>query len=246
MSNSEPALSAITDKTFRQRTGVDMVHLYVGEEKEHFRVHKAILCDKIPYFEKIFKDGGFIESLTSTAYFPEDHASTFDILIEWAYTGMLPPICLAPRDKVLRWDFGEFYILLDKLCLFDLMDEAMDMFRKTENYTDEHYAGEDMIILYSRLYQDSPLRRYLLDCLLYRFSQKGENVEDLWSPTSMDVIFEAEDNLAIDYLETLRTSYGEEMPDPTIGDDCIYHCHKEMERRSQSKSPIPLPPQSNL
>jgi len=32
----------------------DMVDLYVGLEKEHFRVHKAALCGKIPYFDKMF------------------------------------------------------------------------------------------------------------------------------------------------------------------------------------------------
>ncbi|KAF7956581.1 hypothetical protein EAE96_003915 [Botrytis aclada] len=193
----------------------------------------------------MFRSGGFIESITNTAYFLEDHASSFDILIEWAYTGKLPPICVTPKDKVLKWDFGEFYILLDKTCLFDLMDEAMDMFRKTANYTDKDFAGESMITLYSRLSQSSPLRCYLLDCLWYRSAQKTEDVEYMWSTTNTDAILEAEDDLAIDYLEVINSVYGMRMADPTIADDYIYHYHKETERCSQRKSPTPPPLQSH-
>ena len=41
--------------------GNDMVDIYVGPEKEHFHVQRAAICGKIPYLEKIFKDGGFAE-----------------------------------------------------------------------------------------------------------------------------------------------------------------------------------------
>ncbi|TGO18016.1 hypothetical protein BTUL_0013g00930 [Botrytis tulipae] len=61
ISNSEPTLSAVTDKTFRQRTGADMVDLYVGEEKQRFGVNKATLCNIITYFEKMLSSGDFIE-----------------------------------------------------------------------------------------------------------------------------------------------------------------------------------------
>ncbi|TEY69492.1 hypothetical protein BOTCAL_0115g00120 [Botryotinia calthae] len=86
----------------QQRTGAEIVDLYVGEEKEHFRVHKTMLCTKIPYFEKMFKSGEFVGSSTSTAFFPEDHAATFDILIEWVYTGTFPPIFSTPGKKIIR------------------------------------------------------------------------------------------------------------------------------------------------
>jgi len=40
--------------------GTEMVDLYIGPEKRHFRAHKKLLCSKVPYFEKMFK-GQFLE-----------------------------------------------------------------------------------------------------------------------------------------------------------------------------------------
>jgi hypothetical protein len=68
--------------------GNDMVNIYVGPEKEHFHVQRAAICGKIPYFEKMFKDGGFAESYTKSATFPEDDPESVDLLLGWVYQAL--------------------------------------------------------------------------------------------------------------------------------------------------------------
>ena len=70
--------------------GSEMIDIYVGPTKKLFRVHKAVFCDKIPYFDKMFS-GGFKEALEHSATFPEDSPEAFEVVVEWVYTGVLKP-----------------------------------------------------------------------------------------------------------------------------------------------------------
>ncbi|TGO60643.1 hypothetical protein BOTNAR_0142g00140 [Botryotinia narcissicola] len=73
-------INNVTAITFLNKT--ELVDLIVGPEEALFRVHKSFLCNKIPYFNKMF-NGGFIEAKENSAKFPEDGPQSFDILIEW-------------------------------------------------------------------------------------------------------------------------------------------------------------------
>ncbi|TEY69493.1 hypothetical protein BOTCAL_0115g00130 [Botryotinia calthae] len=116
------------------------------------------------------------------------------------------------------------------MCLFDLMDEAMDVFQEADKYTKKYYEVEDVAILYPRLCPDPALRRYLLDSLLFCFTEKEERVEKMWSITSIDELLQAEGDLAVDFLKALRSRYGTKIADPTNTDTCIYHRHKKTKR----------------
>ncbi|KAH6669007.1 hypothetical protein B0J14DRAFT_488300 [Halenospora varia] len=59
--------------------GIEMVDLFVGPEI--FRVHKALFCQRVPYFSTMFQ-GGFKEASDSQATFPEDSSESFSLLIE--------------------------------------------------------------------------------------------------------------------------------------------------------------------
>lgn len=70
-----------------------MIKLIVGVEGSEptcttFVVHKKLICQKIPYFKKMFADG-WKESADNVATFPEDSIESFDILLGWVYTGVL-------------------------------------------------------------------------------------------------------------------------------------------------------------
>ncbi|EPE31712.1 POZ [Glarea lozoyensis ATCC 20868] len=69
------------DEEFPKILGTEMLNIYVGKEKRHFRVHKKILCQKIEYFDQMF-NGKFCEALKSTASFPENDPVSFDVLID--------------------------------------------------------------------------------------------------------------------------------------------------------------------
>lgn len=50
--------------------GTKTVDIFVGPKKVHFHVHKDILCNRIPYFERVFR-GSFEEASFNIATFPE-------------------------------------------------------------------------------------------------------------------------------------------------------------------------------
>jgi hypothetical protein len=61
--------------------GTEMVDIYVGPKERLFRVHKALLCKKVPYFDKMF-NGEFREASQNVAKFPDDHPAAFDRLLQ--------------------------------------------------------------------------------------------------------------------------------------------------------------------
>lgn len=68
--------------------GMEIVVLKVGppgsDKMKTFMVHKKLLCDKVPYFSKMFS-GTWKESKDGVAEFPEDSAEMFDLLVCWVY-----------------------------------------------------------------------------------------------------------------------------------------------------------------
>lgn len=105
-----------------------MVDLFVGSpEPQLFRVHKKIICEKIPYFKTMF-ESGFKEALENKATFPEDDPEVFDNLIQWVYTDQLGgPILAIPNIR----NTSRLYVLFDKICLPGLKDELLDIVRSS-------------------------------------------------------------------------------------------------------------------
>ncbi|KAF4626405.1 hypothetical protein G7Y89_g11754 [Cudoniella acicularis] len=81
----------VMEPRFIELFGTEMVKLYVGPQKHLFRVHKKVLCEKIPYFRSMF-EGGFKEAGENSASFPKDTVAAFDALLSWTYTGKLRPL----------------------------------------------------------------------------------------------------------------------------------------------------------
>ncbi|TGO48339.1 hypothetical protein BCON_0243g00110 [Botryotinia convoluta] len=107
----------------------EMVDLIVGPEKAVFRVNKSLLCNQIPYFDKMF-NGGFKEATDGLASFPEDFPEAFDILIQWIYSGRLRWFDIGTAAAGASWDFLKFYCLAEKICLTQLADLALDIYRE--------------------------------------------------------------------------------------------------------------------
>lgn len=205
-----------------------MVDLYVGPAKTRFHVHKAILCSKIPYFDKMFKSGGFIEASKNTAIFSEDGPQFFHILIEWVYSGSLGSMNSSdPAVNTNLLSTIAFYRLLDKLCLPQLMDITMDMFRRHQWENRFVMRVSDILLSYQRLPEGSPYRRYALHSFLFAFYMQREPERDIWTTTLMkDAVVENAD-LAQDFFTLLRDQVNVRAPiNPDVVDNCLFHCHK--------------------
>ena len=88
---------------------------------------------QIPYVEKMLA-GGFKEATENRACFPDDDIETFENLMQWVYSGSLPPFQWVQDiegesgEFESSWCIGQAYLLLDKLCLFSLADQALTDF----------------------------------------------------------------------------------------------------------------------
>jgi hypothetical protein len=209
--------------------GIDMVDIYVGPEKEHFHVHRVAVCSKIPYFEKIFKDGGFAESYTISATFPEDDPGSFDLLLGWVYHGSIK-VPAARTDDIgdlrLSWLPDSLYKLTEKICLPQLQDQVIDMFIGFSRQTDSMPSTSTIMAAYSESRKNSGLRRYYAQSLAFILVQ-GDKCS-AWTVDELTDTMSKEVELTRDVFTVLIDSKGN-VKDPVKEPDCKYHCHADNE-----------------
>ncbi|KAF7931559.1 uncharacterized protein EAE98_004295 [Botrytis deweyae] len=142
----------------------------------------------------------------------EDNTVAFDVLVGWVYTNRLPP------DGSF-WNPVEVYILADKICLTELMDEVMDAIQ-----TDFPLSSPDALVIYSRLPKDSKLRLFALDIITFEFN----TFRQLNLPILADVNAKNED-FALDFLIRIQSYMSRRtvIPNPRKSYPCTYHCHED-------------------
>lgn len=206
-----------------------MVDIYVGPEKEHFHVHRAAICGKIPYFEKMFKDGGFAESYTKSATFPEDDPESFDLLLGWVYHGSIkvPAVRTDDRgDPELSWKPNSLYKLAEKICLSQLQDQVVDTLRDFDRQTYCLSCTKTILNAYSETRKKSGLHRYYAQSLAFILVQ-GKTCST-WTVNELTEAMSKEVELTRDVLTILRDSGGN-VKDPVNEPDCKFHCHADGE-----------------
>ena len=117
--------------------GTEIVDLYVGPRgprQKQFRIHKRLLCSKVPYFDDAMFSSGMLETQVNPSTFEEDCPAYFELWEQRVYTGTLPALGLIESMRLdqlvsarvkMSWRAAGFYKFLDKICLFDLMDLVM-------------------------------------------------------------------------------------------------------------------------
>jgi hypothetical protein len=101
-----------------------MVDIYVGSKKQHFRIHKKILCQMVPYSERIFK-GSSEEDMNYATHFGESPRE-LDIILGWVYHNTLPALHKKEGTRLLTWSIARLYSIAEKMCLPRLQDMVID------------------------------------------------------------------------------------------------------------------------
>ncbi|KAF7863071.1 hypothetical protein EAF04_007154 [Stromatinia cepivora] len=221
---SQSTLTSSVVSPFLSLLGVEMVDLYVGPSKTHYRVHKAFLCSKIPYFEKMF-NSNFSEALSNSATFPDDPTEAFDVLIEWLYTGSLRQLELgSPSRKKYNWNVYSFYILVDKLCMPNLMNDTMDLKRQLDCKNSTIMSFYTVRNIYTLLPQGSKLRLYALHCTWVSFF--GHQEPELMTIAELLNALTSDSDFSHDFLTVLRDQVRDgQRLEPRVGNDGLYHVH---------------------
>lgn len=205
-----------------------MVDIYVGPTEAHYRIHKQMLCRKIPYFDKML-NSPWKEAMTHSAQFPEDSAESMDLLLDWVYTNRIRQLMKLPGTNDFNWDVMEFYSLAEKLCLPELMDAIIDTYRAHHIKHGEVMTWARILKSYEFTSEGSGLRLYALRSMMCIFSGEMDKAsEQSWSLSDLQEILEANEDLHRDFLEQVKKKFLTTM----IGDvrrdhACDFHCHEE-------------------
>jgi hypothetical protein len=212
----------------------EIVNLHVGSDlqRKHFRVHKALLCKKIPSLKK--KLIGNKEWPEGVAIFPEDNPESFEILMKWVYSGALSTLAY-PRDSegVERGSVNilSLYVLLDKLCLHRLMDELVN--RYIEHCLEGNFflSRGNIDAIYTVTREGSPLRKwatYSLYFFLHGASPISDILTEHWPISAVHELMVRHPSVLRDYLELVRKlPPGEAPKDPRYVSKCTFHKHSE-------------------
>ena len=74
-----------------RKIGFPIFSIAIGPEGKIFKVQEKMLTEAAHYFVRTF-NSGFGESASAAATFPKDDPEAWELLIEWAYVGKLPPL----------------------------------------------------------------------------------------------------------------------------------------------------------
>lgn len=181
--------------------------------------------------------GGFKEATENSATFPEDRPESYEVLMNWIYTGSLPTIQPHLDYKPAippRWDILYAYVLADKLCLPYLCDEIMDRMLHLEEKM-QVTTGIDSI---GACYRESPpgsaMRKYAAHLVYYLMMEEKNGWQmDLWPTEQLGNLMISYPDLLQDFLglvregaSNLKTSNGRVLR-PYELPRCHFHCHFE-------------------
>jgi hypothetical protein len=218
-----------------------MVDLYVGPVREHYIVHKELLCTKVPYFEAMFGGSNFREALEGTASFPEDQEVAFDLLLNWIYTGTIPPLLNKHKNgaKTFSSNVVDFYVLADKFCLSELQDRIIDACRASLLAENALPTADFTSYAYSQTSANSPLRKFAVVAARYTLRLEYENtvaryklqqesantVSRVEFGRSVHTFLENHKDIWSDILSLVKNS--KETGDPMNLPACAFHRHGE-------------------
>lgn len=210
----------------------ELVEIHIGKEEKIFHVHKKKLFDKVPYLKLLLGN-----SHDSIIRLPDYSPSTFDVLVEWVYTGVLPNIDMIKRKTEdgdstihLSWAVKDLYRLATRLELLELMDRVMEVKRRMEASYDMHLTCKDLKKVYAFDPEVPKLRQYCTELAVYILRKHKGGLGGL-STAEMLPVMENQD-FARDYL---NISQDLKLKDPRKGSGCRFHTHGEDEECSARK-----------
>ncbi|KAH7384761.1 hypothetical protein BKA64DRAFT_726276 [Cadophora sp. MPI-SDFR-AT-0126] len=125
---------------FGDDLGMEIVTIVVGSgaKTKSFKIHKALLCTKVTFFDKMF-NGPFSEGTTQTASLPEEEILTLKLFLGWLYKDRVlvpPPWTKCGMNEVEQlcrlFAFAEKYNIT--LLADQTMDFAMAFFKKKTGF----------------------------------------------------------------------------------------------------------------
>ncbi|ELR04401.1 hypothetical protein GMDG_01477 [Pseudogymnoascus destructans 20631-21] len=162
-SQGKPSLPSLFSETF----GTEIVQVTVGNDefKRTFAVHKNLLVSKSRFFSAMF-DSNFLDAVTSSAFFPDDDPSAFEVLMEWIYYDSLKSISLNSSHTQEEGQENMRKIiatlgLADKYCIDELADRCLTiLYHRLREYVSCQLDLDMIAFIYATTGPISMARKY--------------------------------------------------------------------------------------
>jgi hypothetical protein len=187
-----------------------MVDIMVGAEETLYGVNKDRLCNRVSYFNTMFNND-LEGALEGAAAYPEERTDSFNVFLIWVYEDSIPPLKLSKTANCRGWNWDPFeaYLLAAKFQSPPLQDKIMDALREGERITKMYHSLATVKEVYSRLDDNSALRRYFLQSLvkviLGSDDTNGWRTKDIWK------VLDDDSRLLHHVLRLLRGREGKEI-----------------------------------
>lgn len=240
--------------TFNQRLlSGPLVEIVVGPEKKRWHIHLNLLRHHSSYFndseseyinieENGLEDGDFGRRHNG-AHTAEDHKldlpdedpAAFRLLVKWIYQGHIDDVSTFQSDQ--QWTYAytcqNLYLLAHRLSMPALGNLAIDQFRHGCHLTRLVPGAEEIKPVYDRTSVGSPFRK-----LVSRIAARQIMDPDVERDAACyRAVFVGHPDFAIDVLNAIREGTGGGLlDDPTEGNGCRYHEHRNGDNEGCVKS----------
>lgn len=233
-------------KTLRKRLlAGPTVDIFVGPERRHWSLHRNLLCHHSSYFETEFVGhevprkgkggaGAGTDGAANELELPDDDPRGFALLVKWLYQGSLEDA--SGMTDMEKYEHAvachKLYVLCDKFDMALLKNMAMDRYRQELNAAQLVPDPDEINDIYRASPAGSPFRK-LMTNIAARQIMDPEVDKDA---DSYRKCFENNADFAVEMVNSIRSlSGGMLFDDPTEGDVCEYHDHRDG-RKCHSKS----------
>ncbi|KAI9788024.1 MAG: hypothetical protein M1835_002540 [Candelina submexicana] len=156
---------------FSELLSGDMVDIYVGPKRKHWRLPQLLLYNTSSYFRKAF-EGGFKEAAEKELYLAEDNAAGFEIFVQWMYRGALKAVSTYANFEYEQSMSSNvaLYHLANKLCIKSLQNSAIERIVETLKVGKQGAMEPSTVLgIYQNTGSDSYLRKLSVDLAAYHY-----------------------------------------------------------------------------
>lgn len=243
-------------KTLRKRLlAGPTVDIFVGAERRHWTLHRNLLCHHSSYFEtelvghEVPRKGKAGDG-ANTLELPDGDPRGFELLVKWLYQGALEDA--AGMTDMEKYEHAvachKLYVLCDKFDMTRLKNMAMDRYRRELNEAQLVPDPDEINEIYRASPTRSPFRKLMTNIAARQIMDPDEDKD----AESYRKCFENNPDFAVEMVNAIRSlSGGMLFDDPTEGEPCDYHdhrdgqqCHSKNSARGEQSRPLnPCPKQ---
>jgi BTB/POZ domain len=222
-----------TAAVFAELLSGPTVDVYLGEEQRHWTLHANLLSYHSEYLQRELQQQWDAKSDKSDVApslrldLPTHDAKGFELLVKWFYQGRLDDVSDI-GDAREKYEYAaachRLYALCEQFAIPNLMNRAMDQYRKGLRDASLVPDAEEMSDIYARSPVKSPFRTLMTQIAARQIMDPDSDKDAV----DYRECFASSPDFAIQLINAIRQQTGGlELSDPTEGEGCDYHEHDD-------------------